>query len=254
MLVRKAGSLLLMLAVLIGLIWLAGRAAGLHYTVRGERGAVLYTAVFAGGDDGWSQYDDGRLSAQVAEGALTIRVKQSNSAAFSVAPWHFAEAAFSVMARAIEGPVDNGFGLVVGLQTQDNSRLDDDTYLLFLISSDGYYSARQREPGSEERILSTWIPSSAIRLGLGQDNALRADIADGAARFTVNDEPLQFCIPDAPDGVSTYYLDSCLDGTMVDVLPVPGVGAGQLGVLALATATGGPGVAVQFRDALVIAP
>lgn len=251
---RKAGSLLLMLALLIGLIWLAGRAAGLHYIVSGEPGSVLYTAAFAEGGDGWSQYDDGRLSAQVADGALTIRVDQPNSAAFSAAPWHFAAAAFSVTARAIEGPVDNGFGLVVGLQTRDNSRLDDDAYLLFLISSDGYYSARQREAGAEERILSTWIPSAAIRLGLGQDNLLRADVADGVARFTVNGEPLQFCIPNAATGVSTYYLDACLDGTMVGALPVPGVGAGQLGVLALATATGGPGVAVQFRNALVLAP
>ncbi len=250
---RKAGSLLLMVAVMAGLLWLTGRAAGLHYTVRGEPGSVLYTAAFSEGSDGWSQYDDGRLSAQAQGGKLVVRANQPDSAAFSTAPHHFDAASFSVTARAIEGPIDNGFGLIVGLQTQDNTRLDDDTYLLFLISSDGYYSARQRENGSE-RTLSTWIPSPGIRLGLGQDNLLRADISGGQARFTVNGEALLFCKPNAPDGISTYYLDSCLDGAMVESLPVPGSGAGQFGVVALTTATGGPGVAVQFDNALVVAP
>ncbi len=250
---RKLGALVLMFGVLAGVLWLANRAAGLHYTVRGESGDLLYAAAFADSSDRWSAYDDGRLSAQTTDGALVLRVNQPDSAAFSTAPYHFGDASFSVTARAIEGPVDNGFGLITGLQTQDNTRLDDDSYLLLLISSDGYYSARLRENGSE-RTLSTWIPSSAIALGLGQDNLLRADISGGQARFTVNDQALQFCIPNAPDGVSTYYLDTCLDGTMVDALPMPGSGTGQLGVVALATATGGPGVAVQFDNALVYAP
>jgi hypothetical protein len=242
-----------MAGALLAILWLSNRAAGLHYVVRGEPGAVLYTAAFAGGGDDWSQFDDGRLSAQAVDGALVLRVNQPDSAAFSTAPFHFGDAVFSVTASAIEGPIDNGFGLIVGLRTQDNTRLEDDSYLLFLISSDGYYSARRREQGSETT-LSTWIPSPAIRLGLNQDNRLRAELVGGQARFTVNGEPMQFCVPNAPDGVSTYYLDECLDGTMVDALPMPGAAEGQLGVVALATATGGPGVAVRFDDALVLAP
>jgi hypothetical protein len=251
--VRKGLSLLLMAGALAAILWLTNRTAGLHYVVRGEPGTVLYTAAFTSGSDGWSQFDDGRLSAQAGDGALVLRVNQPDSAAFSTAPYHFADALFSVTASAIDGPIDNGFGLIVGLRTGDNTRLEDDSYLLFLISSDGYYSARKREQGSETT-LSTWIASPAIRLGLGQDNHLRAELVGGEARFTVNGEPMQFCVPNAPDGVSTYYLDECLDGTMVDALPMPGAGEGQLGVVALTTATGGPGVTVRFENAVVIAP
>lgn len=250
---RKAGVLLILLGMAAGLVWLAGRVRGLHYTVEGEPGALLYAAAFAEGSDGWSAYDDGRLAAQAADGALTIRVNQPSSAAFSAGPFHFGDIVYTATAHASEGPLDNGFGLMAALQTQDNQRPEDDAYLVFLISSDGYYSVRQRLNGAET-VLSTWIPSPAVQTGLGADNELSVKLADGQAWFTVNGQPLAFCVPDQPDGESTYYLDQCVDGQMLDSLPVGAAGAGQVGVVALATASGGPGVAVHFDNVTVFAP
>lgn len=250
---RKAAVPLFLLVLVIGLVWLAGRVRGLHFVVTGEPGALLYAAAFADGADGWSTYDDGRLAAQAAEGALTIRVNQPASAAFSAGPFHFGNLVYSATARAIEGPLDNGFGLMVSLQTQDNQRPDDDAYLLFLVSSDGYYSVRQRLNGVE-KTLSTWIPSAAIQTGLAADNALSVKLDDGGAWFTVNGQALAFCVPDQPDGESTYYLDQCVDGQMLDALPVGEAGAGQVGVVALTTPSGGAGVAVEFDGVTVFAP
>ena len=250
---RKALGLLLLLGLVIGLLFVASRLRGLHFTVTGQPGELLYAAAFADSADGWTTYDDGRLMAAAADGALVVRVNQPTSAAFSAGPFWFADTAFSATARALEGPLDNGFGLMVGLQTQDNTRLEDDAYLLFLISSDGYYALRQRQNGAE-RELSTWIPSAAIRQGMNEDNAIAVTVSGGQARFTVNGEALPFCVPNQPGGASTYYLDTCVDGQMLDALPVGEVGSGPIGVVALATATGGEGVAVQFDDVLVFAP
>ncbi len=244
---------LALLGLTILLVWVSRSISGLHYMVTGAPGDLLYAAAFSEGSDGWSVYDDGRLAAEAGDGHLRLRVNQAASAAFSTAPFHFTDVSFQATARAVEGPVDNGFGLIVGLQTQENTRPDDDTYLLFLISSDGYYSARQRAGGAE-RELSTWIPSEAVRPGPGQQNALEVIVTGGAAQFVVNGEMLLFCLPDAPGGTSTYYLDTCVDGTMTDSLPVTGVAAGRLGVVALATVTGGTGVAVEFDDVVVTAP
>ncbi|MBL8147303.1 MAG: hypothetical protein JNL34_13040 [Anaerolineae bacterium] len=250
---RKALGLLILLGLVIGLFFLAGRLRGLHFTVSGQPGDLLYAAAFAEGSDGWSTYDDGRLSALAENGSLLVRANQASSAAFSAGPFWFEDVTIQTAARAIEGPLDNGFGLMVALQTQENQRPDDDAYLLFLISSDGYYAVRQRLNGAEQ-VLSTWIPSAAIQTGLGVDNDLTVTLADGLASFSVNGQPLAFCVPNQPDGVSTYYLDQCVDGHMLDALPVAGAGPGQVGVVALTTASGGPGVAVRFGGVSVLAP
>lgn len=250
---RNAILVLALLGLTVVLVWVSRSISGLHYTIDGEPGDLLYAAAFSAGSDGWSAYDDGRLAAQAADGRLLLRVNQAGSAAFSTAPFHFTDVVLNATSRAVEGPVDNGFGLIVGLQTQDNTRPDDDTYLLFLISSDGYYSARQRTGGAE-RELSTWIPSPAVRPGLGQDNQLEVTLSGSVARFAVNGEALAFCLPDEPGGTSTYYLDTCVDGTMADALPVTGAEVGRVGVVALATMTGGTGVTVQFDDVVVTAP
>jgi len=239
--------------MVIGLLVLANRLRGSHFVVTGQPGELLYAAAFADGADGWNTYDDGRLSAAANDGALVVRANQPSSAAFSAGPYWFENVSLQATAQAIEGPLDNGFGLMVALQTQDNQRPDDDAYLLFLISSDGYYSARQRLNGTE-KVLSTWIPSAAVQTGLGVENHLSVTLADGQAAFSVNGQPLAFCVPDEPDGESTYYLDECVGGQMLNVLPVASAGPGQVGVVALATASGGPGVAVQFDNVVIVAP
>lgn len=250
---RKALGFLALLGLLIGLLFVANRLRGLHFTVTGQPGDLLYAAAFAGEPDGWSTYDDGRLSAIVEDGGLVVRANQASSAAFSAGPFWFEDATLQAVAAAVEGPLDNGFGLMVALNTQDNQRPDDDAYLLFLISSDGYYAVRQRLNGAEQ-VLSTWIPSAAIQTGLGVENDLSVTLTDGRAAFSVNGQPLAFCVPNQPDGESTYYLDQCVDGQMLDTLPVADAGPGQVGVVALTTASGGPGVAVRFDGVTVLAP
>ena len=242
---------LLLLAVLaVGLFVVSGRLRALHYVPSSASGELVYAAAFSDESDDWSIYDDGRLSARVADGALVVQTDQSSGAAYSAGPFQFGDVIVQARAQASDGPIDNGFGLMVGLRTQDNTRPDDDTYLLFLISSDGYYSVRQRTGGAEQD-LSAWIPSSAIQTGLGAANELEVTVSDDQALFTVNGQPLQFCVPNAPGGMSTFYQDDCVDGAMLDALAIGGVATGQIGVVALATATGGPGVTVQFDDILV---
>jgi hypothetical protein len=127
-------------------------------------------------------------------------------------------------------------------------------YYMFLMSSDGYYSVWRGTEARSERV-SAWIPTDAIVQGLDADNQIRVVAVDDAFRFYINDTPLELCIPDSPDAVSTYAYGTCVDGQMQLVLRDDSTADGQIG-MAVDTIQpgGGPGVTVEFDDLSVIYP
>lgn len=229
-------------AVLIVLTRLADMAADWHYVVPAAPGEVLYAATFDESLDDWTLYE-GRLSAEASDSHLKLVVDAPQSLPFSTARLHFTDFDLLVQARAVAGPLDNGYGVIFRAQDPDN-------YYMFLVSSDGYYQV-QRAVEGEARILSDWIPSDLVNQGLDEENWLRVVAQGSTFRFYVNGQPVELCVPDDPEGVSTY-VDSCIGGQMQPVLVDDSVASGQLGVIARTFDE--PGVEVEFDNFLVFGP
>ncbi len=226
-------------------------------TITGAPGAVLFAASFDGEADSafnrlWRQYD-GRLSARIADGVLRVQIDDVSTGAYSVAPYLFADFDLRSRARAIDGPEDNGFGVVFRLQDQGNQNTADDSYYLFLISSDGYYRVVRVIDGAT-RIVSDWIDSTAIRVGIGAVNSLRVVGQGDRFAFYINETRVPLCIPDSPDAVSTYALGQCIGGTLTETLTDSAIPVGRAGVGAISTESGDAGVHVAFEQFIILSP
>ncbi len=229
--------------ILLGLIGLRQAALNWHPVLSGEPGALLYVAAFDDFTDEWQQYQ-GVLEAQVVDGALRIGADDVDKLPYSVAQPYFSDFDLRMQARPLAGPENNGYGVVFRLQDPDN-------LYWFLISSDGYYSLYRKANGLQKK-LSDWIASPPINTGLDVTNTIRVIAAGQHFRFLVNDQPVQLCVPDSPEGESTYSRGECVQGKMVDTLVDDSLAAGQLGAAVLTLDE--PGVIVEFDNLVVLAP
>jgi hypothetical protein len=246
---RRLIPLLLLSSALAVLIMLDRAASGWRQIISGVPGALLYAASFDGGAaDGfnaeWDQYA-GRLSASIEGGALVFRIDEPRGAPFS-APAHFyRDFDARTAARAISGDnSNNGFGIIFRLRDPDN-------HYRFLISSDGYYRVVRTVDG-EQKDLSTWIPSSAVEQGIGAVNVLRVVARGSRFEFFINDQRVPLCLPDDPNGVSTYSGGRCF-GTMHDSLEDSALDAGAVGLTAESLDLPGE-VGIAFDYLLVYSP
>lgn len=240
----RHGLLLGFLALLlVGLIVLNRAVSAWRYALTGEPGTLLYTAAFDGFEDEWNLLGR-RLEPIIANGVMRFEVNDIDLSPYQTTKPLFADFDLTIEARAVDGPENNGFGVVFRLQDAEN-------FYSFLISSDGYYRITRRLNG-EEKELSAWIASPAIRTGIGETNWLRVAALGDRFWFYVNDQQLQMCVPNNPEGQSTYFGGECLDGNMVDVLIDSTFASGQLGPVVLTLNE--PGVVVEFDNLIVFAP
>ncbi len=238
----------LLLAVVLAACFFLNRAlANWHYVVPAAPGELLYVSTFDAFNEDWSLYE-GRLSAEVSDSALRLTVGEPVAVPYSTASPHFADFDVRVQARAVEGPENNGFGVVF-------RQIDPDNLYYFLISSDGWYQVSRVLDG-DSRELSTWIETPHVNQGIGAVNTLRVVGRGDSFQFYVNDQPLLLCIPDNPEALSTYnWLDDvCVDGAMRDTLVDDSIAAGRLGVAAMTIQGSETGVVVAFDDVLVYGP
>lgn len=259
---RRLLVLIVLILIFAGLLALSrSRASWQHNVVSGDTGTLLYAATFDGEsepssadgfNDEWAQYS-GRLSTLIKDGKMQVTIGEAGGGAYSTASPYFGDFDLRVDAQAVGGPIDNGYGVVFRLQNKDNASFDDDNYYLFLISSDGYYQMSRTVDGVV-KIISDWIASDAIQQGLDSVNHLRVVARGDTFHFYVNEVPLQLCIPDDPDAISTYSGGECVGGAMVDALTDDAIPNGQIGVTAQSTPSGGEGVVVAFDNLLVYAP
>lgn len=259
-------SLLLFIAAII----LSRLAPTWHHTLTGEAGALLYVAAFDGFLDDWGLYDDGQLAAQVEADRLTLRIEPAGNMPFSAARPHFADFDLTVEAQALAGPLDNAYGVLFRLQEGQRSpvvswgdllvnQLDgwllgeqvERSHYRFMISSDGYYSV-WRELNGVERALSTWIDTPLVNQGFERPNQLRIIAQGDTFRFFINGEAVPLCIPNDPNGVSTYALETCIEGEMRDTLVDDSIASGRVGMVAQSFTEGG--VAVAFDNLVMAAP
>ena len=241
----------------------------------------MYVSTFDGAGQDWDLYT-GRLQAQIANNSLQIDVGDIESAPFSVASPSFADFDVRVNAQAIDGPLDNAFGVIFRLN-QDTAACDSifivlcdlaDTipilrlvvgssnatettrFYMFLISSDGYYQVLRgdgsNEDGLQQRVISTWIASDAIEQGLGVQNELRVVGRGDEFQFYINNQLVELCIPNNEDAESTYSAGECVEGSMQSTLIDDTVATGQIGVVARSLRQ--EGVVVQFDNYVIISP
>ena len=250
------------------------------YILEGNPGELLYVSAFSGFADEWDLYD-GLQSAKIVEEQLELRVSSAQTATWSVARHHFRDFDMRVTVRAQAGPVDNAMGVVFHAQDQDEGacdlpavilcgiedllplagaafrqvqdRAETESRLIFLISSDGYYSLRRAAAG-QTKVLSAWIPTPQINQGLGSTNTIRVVASDSSYRFFINGAAVALCLPSDAGAASTYTGGECVDGAMHDSFPLEDLRSGKLGLIAQSTATGGGGLVVRFDNLLVFSP
>lgn len=270
----------LTLVALLGSNLLHAHLAKRSIALSGAPGELLYAATFAGFTDEWDLYAGQQSSAIVDEG-LQISITSPQTAGWSTSVHDFADFDISLNAIAVDGPIDNAFGIVFGMRSVDEGEcqlpaiflcglsqwlplvgaalgqvlepLGSTNYYAFLISSDGYYALRQITDG-EQKILSAWIPTEQIRQGLQAQNVIRVVAQGREFRFYVNGEQMMLCLSDSPSATSTYVAGECIGGSMRDSYQNDVAISGRLGAIAEATQSGGGGVRVQFDDIIVVSP
>ena len=200
---------------------------------------VLHQDDFEQADDKWDLYDDGIVSYLFQEGRLVVTVNDINASAWSSLSFTFDDFALEVEAIKLDGPDDNGFGVLFRYQDADN-------YYRFDISSDGYYALSTNVEGTFEAV-SEWHASDAILAG-AQTNRLRVVGQGNTFSFAVNDTPLRLCI--GPQAIwDPANLDTCLGGQVLDTWTDGTFPSGQIALGVTAFHESGPSISF---DNLVI--
>lgn len=244
---------LLILIVLLGVAYALNRlTANWHYVLPVETGETAYAATFDDFTDDWDLYE-GRLKAAVENSVLSLAADDTNKKPFSVAKQHWGNFDFSVQASPTNGPLNNGYGVIFRFQSQGNNSPDDDDFYLFLVSSDGYYQVTRSLNGVQKE-LSNWIPSPLVNQGVGVTNTVRVVAVEDRFQFYINEQPVQVCIPNNLEGISTYneFNGGCIEGQMLDVLVDSSISAGQIGVVIQTLDE--PGVVVHFDNVMIVGP
>jgi len=192
--------ILLALGVVAIMVWLnSRRLAGLFEapptlppTAAAEQG-VLYATSFEDesqfGD--WEQFDDGFISAVIADGRLVFDVNAlTDNGGWSGLNLTFDDFVLDVDATKLAGPDDNGIIVIFRLTDTDN-------YNRFDISSTGFYAVSQARDGVAT-VVSDWNRSAAILTGEAT-NHIRIRAQGDYFQFEVNGSLLPLCINPAPD-------------------------------------------------------
>jgi hypothetical protein len=196
-----------------------------HYVVPAEPGALLYASTFTQDADAWQQ-DEGLISSEVRDGTIRLAVNEANTGIYSAVSPYFGDFDLSMDARAVEGEIDNGFGVVF-------RRKDPENYYSFIISSDGYYRVLRRVD-NETQVLHNWHTTDRINQGLDVVNRLRVVGHEDHFQFYINETLVELCIPNNPDGLSTPLASGeCLDGEWTPTLVDDSITFGRVGVTVL---------------------
>ena len=130
----------------------------------------------------WSSGGDTYTEGQVTEGVYDLLIKGDDVSRWASAGEDFADGIYEVEAVQIDGPLDNGYGLLFRADTNSGN------FYLFKISGDGYvWIGRYRDEAEEQTIVGNhWFESAAVKQGLGQTNQLRVEAESGNMIFSVN--------------------------------------------------------------------
>ena len=130
----------------------------------------------------WSSGDDTYTEGQVVNGVYDLLIKGDDVSRWAAAGEDFSDGIYEVEAVQIDGPVDNGYGMLIRADTESGN------FYLFKISGDGYvWIGRYRDEAEEQAIVGNhWFESAAVNQGLDQINQLRIEAESGNLIFSVN--------------------------------------------------------------------
>lgn len=131
----------------------------------------------------WRVASDSNVSGIIENGVYDFLVLADQLTFWTTASENFSDGAFQVDATQIDGPIDNGYGMIF--------RVDDagDNFYSFQISGDGYvWIGRYRNGVAENAAMINdwWFPSAAIQQGLDNTNTLRVEAESQNMIFYVN--------------------------------------------------------------------
>ncbi len=130
----------------------------------------------------WSVGDDTYTEGQVIDGVYDLLIKGDDVSRWAAAGKNYSDGIYEVEAVQIDGPLDNGYGMLLRADT------DAGNFYLFKISGDGYvWIGRYKNEAEEQAIVgSHWFESAAVKQGLNQTNVLRVEAESGNLIFSVN--------------------------------------------------------------------
>ena len=130
----------------------------------------------------WSSGEDAYSRGAVVDGAYVFEVLQNDVSRWAAAGQNFGDGVYEVEATQIDGPLDNGYGLLF----RANPATGD--FFLFKISGDGYVWIGRYRDGAEEVTLigDHWFESAAVQGGLNVANRLTVRAEAGNMIFYVN--------------------------------------------------------------------
>ncbi len=130
----------------------------------------------------WSIGDDTYTDGKIVDGVYDLLVKGDDVSRWASAGENFKDGIYEVETIQVEGPLDNGLGMLLRADTEKGD------FYLFKISGDGYvWIGRYRDESEELPIIGNhWFESSAVNQGLNQKNTLRVNAESGNMIFYVN--------------------------------------------------------------------
>lgn len=134
----------------------------------------------------WGSGADVDADGDVTDGRYVLLVKADLGLFWSTAGQDFDNGIFSVEATQISGPLDNGYGMIFRMDSEN------DDFYLFEVSGDGFIWIGECSQGCEatvEPIIENgWFESPAVNTGLNSPNILRVRAEGPNLIFFVNDQ------------------------------------------------------------------
>ena len=132
----------------------------------------------------WGVGSEQDVRGAVTGGVYDMAVESSNGIFWSTAGQALADGSYTVEATQIDGPIDNGYGMIF------MADMEADNFYVFEVSGDGFVWIGLCEAACQGDITnlvnSDWFESSAVRQGLNDTNTLRVDVNQGNMTFFVN--------------------------------------------------------------------
>ena len=164
---------------LLGAAILAGALA--LAACRGSATSLPFIETFDTQGD-WSSGEDGYSRGAVTDGVYSFEVLQNDVSRWAAAGKTFSDGIYEVEATPVEGPIDNGYGLLFRANPETGD------FYLFKVSADGYVWIGRYAGGAEAATLinQKWFESPAVQQGLNVTNKLTVRAEAGNLIFYVN--------------------------------------------------------------------
>lgn len=133
----------------------------------------------------WGTGEDLEARGEVTGGRYEFLVKADLGLFWATAGEERSDGIYQVEATQLEGPLDNGYGLMFRVDPESNS------FYLFEVSGDGYTWIGVCENSCEEEealVGNGWVASESVNQGLNATNTLRVRAEGGNLIFFANEQ------------------------------------------------------------------